>query len=240
MKNQIIKMISLSLICVLFSTVLVSCGGLFEDREYTGGFKNGGGKRVGFEFCWLETYDECVDAIERLKSHGSTFTDYSTIISDDCELYDMKYCIIIDKSKVAEAENKSIISFKKHEGFDRKIADVEVFCYAFFEDVKIDDLIYSYIDDYKAYCITFDEEYAKEHGFNYEELTVDSLDCTKEEHPEASVVIYRYTSKEDNTKVFSVTPTDPEHEKPSDEMLQAIIDSIDTDSYKKMMDYTNE
>ena len=76
------KVISLCLLIAMLCSVLLSssCDGITEDeytgfypKGYTGGFSREPGATT--EFWWVETYEECIEAIKLLKSHGSTFTD---------------------------------------------------------------------------------------------------------------------------------------------------------------------
>ena len=142
-------------ICTLLLS-LTSCGAVFTfpplpkmgyPEGYTGGFKNVD-DRSETECWWVETYDELMEAVDLLKSHGSTFR--KSIVSDYVgDLYDIKYCITIDR-KTGETEK---IKYGDNP-FDRKAAGVVILSYAFFEDVTIDELNYSYLTDYDVMTIT--------------------------------------------------------------------------------------
>ena len=97
---------------------------------------------------WLETYEEVLEAIELLKSHGSTV---SRSIAFDCEgdLLDVKYCFLYSKSKAEPLEEGKNF-------FDRKIDGGEFQWYAFYEDVAIEDFMYyNLVIDYDVMRIKY-------------------------------------------------------------------------------------
>ena len=106
---------------------------------YTGGFEHHYGQ--DYTYYWVETYDECVAAIEKLESHGSNINN-SLILSNECDGMDVKYCF-----KFRDFKTESIVFGE--DPFDRYSGDVIVFSYIFYEDVKIDELVYSYVSDYR-------------------------------------------------------------------------------------------
>ena len=106
---------------------------------YTGGFKRYKGD-INYTYYWVETYDECVAAIEKLESHGSKIKK-SLILSEECEGMDVKYHFQFRNSKTHP------IVFGE-DPFDRYSGDVLVYSYVFFEDVEIEELVYSYVADY--------------------------------------------------------------------------------------------
>ena len=219
------KTVSILLILLLFvSTMfLSSCGGLGIGKQYTAGFSD----PVHFhEYWWLESYDECIDGIESLASCGSSFGQ-TILLSDDTDLYDMKYCIFTDR-RYADKEVGIFV-----DRFDRKVENVKIMCFAFFEDVEIDELKYSYISDYKAYQIIVDLAYAIKCDFDFDELTMDSLECTVVEKPSFDIA-YEYRLKENGTLVLCVEPSHVKNEQISDEALRSIINSIDADMFEHM------
>ena len=224
MKRIIIKTISFVLVFVLSAIALSSCGNI---SQYTNGFYD----PVHFhEYWWEEDYAGCVDGIERLKLHGSSFVE-AIPIDYEGDLFDMKYCIFTHRLKA----DKEVGFFVDR--FDRKVDGVKVMCYAFLEDVKLKDLKRSYLREYKAYRIIVDLDYAKKHDFNYDGLTVDMLKCDfievarQDEH--RTEERYEYRLKEDNSLVLSIDPSHMYHEKLSNEVIQAIINSVDVEIYKK-------
>ena len=105
---------------------------------YTGGFTNRQDEHDKYEIYWLETYDEVLEAIELLKSHGSTITP-SLAFNCEGELMDVKYCFIFEKKNAEPLEEGKNF-------FDRKIDDGIFSWYGFFEEISIEDLVYLYID----------------------------------------------------------------------------------------------
>ena len=218
MKKIIIKTISAALVFVLTIVALSSCGGI--GKRKTEGFRD---NTYFDEYWWEESYAGCVDGIKRLKSHGSTFI--KTIpISYEGELFDMKYCIHSNKL-LADREASIFV-----DRFDRKIENVLVMCFAFFDDADLYDIRRSYLSHYKAYRIIISTEYAEKFGFNYNELTVDLLQCSFIE----DYLTYEYRLKSDDTLVLSIESSSSQNSKLSDEAIQAIIDSIDIEIYKYM------
>lgn len=106
---------------------------------YTGGFKRYRGE-TNYTYYWVETYDECVAAIEKLESHGSKISK-SLILSEECEGMDVKYSFKFRNSRTDP------IVFGE-DPFDRYSGDVIVHSWVFFEDVEIEELVYSYVTDY--------------------------------------------------------------------------------------------
>ena len=102
---------------------------------YTGGVQPTYQFHLTNEVKWLETYEEALDAVTRLRAHG---TEIGPIALFDCEEYgyDLKFCVIFSRSKseaLSEGQNY----------FDRKLANVDIITCVFFEDVTIDELIFS-------------------------------------------------------------------------------------------------
>ena len=125
---------------------------LFPDG-YTGGFLHNPGENV--EYWWVETYDECVDAIKLLKSHGSTFSD-EMILAYDGDEFDTKYCFTITgvgwkTEKIKWGDNP----------FDRHAENVSISSYAFFDDVTIDKINHSYLHHFNAYSFYMYDKYPK-------------------------------------------------------------------------------
>lgn len=163
MKKIILKTISAILIFILSTIALSSCSLLKDDIDnpydgdnvhedwdfypegYTAGFPKlmrKVGPRV--EYWWVETYEECVEAIELLKSHGSTFKE-TAIFNYDGELFDTKYFFKIS----LENRYTEKIEFGDNP-FDRTAMDVEVTSFAFLKSVTIEEINYGDILDYKA------------------------------------------------------------------------------------------
>ena len=177
MKKHLIKLISIVLVLVLSMLTLSSCGvveyinGLFDSESQDVGGDKGGidgnhtswhffpeGYTCGFpdlinkpapriEFWWVETYEECMDAINLLKSHGSTFAE-SAIFTYDGDLFDTKYCFQITLEHVLTEP----IKFGDNP-FKRRAGDVEITSYAFFEDVMIEQINHADVYDFNIACI---------------------------------------------------------------------------------------
>ena len=142
------RIVSLVLMaCILCSMLaMVSCGYILSwpkikyPEGYTGGFSYHLDAYPQTEYHWVETYDEAMAAVELLESHGSTFVK-SPIFSYDGDLFDTKYCFVI------ESNNAEFVQFGD-DPFDRRAENVRVHCYGFFEDVTIDEIVYSFVKDY--------------------------------------------------------------------------------------------
>ena len=152
------KIVSFALCLVILCTTLMlsSCNigvgdmghsthDLFPEG-YTGGFRHQPGANI--EYWWVETYEECLEAIELLKSHGSTFEE-TAIFTYDGDLFDTKYCFVIKHSH----EDTDYIKFGDNP-FDRRAIDVAVRSYAFFDNVTIDEINHSLIQNYEVYRIS--------------------------------------------------------------------------------------
>ena len=149
----------LFVLVLLTSTVsLSSCRGNYFGMKsifpegYTGGF--GGLNEANVpEYYWVETYDELVEAMNLLKSHGSTFGE-AIITNYEGDLFDTKYCIAMTRwGGFAE-----YVKFGDNP-FDRWAKEVAIISYAFLEDVTIDELVYSYVEDYDVIAINHGEHF---------------------------------------------------------------------------------
>ena len=100
---------------------------------YTGGISGDYRFHESYEIKWLETYEEMVDAVTRLRAHG---TEIHPIALFDCEDYgfDLKFCIVFKRPKEQLSEGQGY--------FDRKLDGVEISTYVFFENITIEDLEY--------------------------------------------------------------------------------------------------
>ena len=181
---------------------------------YTGGMGIPSGSDV--EYYWVETYEECVEAIELLKSHGSTFERWP-IFTYNGELFDTKYCFKMNgakSDKIQYGENP----------FDRKSEGVRVQSIVFMEEVTIDELVYENIAFYDAYILFTPEiseigildEYPKVEGFTYEWVADDSTDFF-------SGAYYIYI---DGKLALSLSPVYRGGHELSDEIVTAVLDSI--------------
>ena len=115
---------------------------------YTGGFTHQPGANI--EYWWVETYEECLEAIELLKSHGSTFKD-DTVLTYDGDLFDCKYCFMMTGvTGVGDSTEK--IEWGDNP-FDRRALNVQIKTYAFIDEVTIDEINHSYVSRHKGYWV---------------------------------------------------------------------------------------
>lgn len=175
MKKHLIKFVSILLVFVLTLLSLASCELSFNETDdikdgaptlhylfpdgYTGGFRNGSGyPHCYVEYWWVETYEECIDAIKLLRSHDSSFSS-EIYLGYDGDLFDVKYCFQIDASgsktqKIKWGDNP----------FDRYADTVKLGVYVFFEEVTIDEINHSDIGRYNAYRIRIANTFKDLHG----------------------------------------------------------------------------
>ena len=232
MKKSIIKIISFILTLVISASVLCGCE-IFDAQPdepesgnypkwdfYPEGYTAGFPKYVNLsndcqlEFWWVETYEECLVAIELLKSHGSTF-EKNAIFTHDSELFDTKYCFKI--ALVGTGTER--IKFGD-DPFDRRAMDVEVSSYAFFESVTIDEINHGDVSDYNPQCIIrmYGEECAAVPNLSFEKIQYE-FDETRNQY-------FIYNSDK-NDLYFSVTSFGyKENSERSVLCLEALINSI--------------
>ena len=178
MRNKVIKTISILLVFVISFLALSSCGLIngnlgwttgdnghsgfdFYPEGYTGGFPDAFQPGVKVEFWWVETYDDCLAAIELLKSHGSTF-DENAIFTYEGDLFDTKYCFVIGNNDRFTEE----IEFGDNP-FDRKAWKVRIESYAFFDDVTIEEINYGDIENYTVFRFSGRHEEIKKEDLHY-------------------------------------------------------------------------
>lgn len=110
------------------------------ERDMPEGYTGGWGFAV--EDCfWVETAEECIAAIELLKSHGSTF-QHSAIFTYENEVIDMKYCFGFNRNYPGD-----VIKYGE-DPFDRYYDHVWVISIGFYEDITIEEIVYSNLFDY--------------------------------------------------------------------------------------------
>lgn len=123
---------------------------------YTGGFTRDPCMHAVTGLYWLETYEEVLEAIELLASHGSTVENkqYGNTVKRSIgfnyegDLFDVKWCFMYSRSNAEPLEEGK--SF-----FDRRIDEGEFEWFAFAKDVTIDKLVYSYYERYGALRIWY-------------------------------------------------------------------------------------
>lgn len=213
------KTVSILLVVLLLSSTLIlsSCGWhpIAEyqvHHYYPEGYTAGFGQHRIYDapypkFYWLETYDELVEAMKSLESHGSTFKKMA--FSDyEGELFDVKYCITMGSSEtVAFGENP----------YDRKASRVFIQSYAFFEDVTLDELLYSNVSKYDTLLLHYcdDGKIDKFEPVPFENLTWEYMEYVEE---------YRIMSGE-NYIFFIQRTKNLETIEISDDVMEAIVNS---------------
>ena len=214
------KIVSILLVILLLSSTLIlsSCG-WFPIAEYQVKHYYPEGYTAGFgphhiydppypRFYWLETYDELVEAMKSLESHGSTF-DKMAFSDYEGELFDVKYCITMRSSeKVAFDENP----------YDRKASRVYIQSYAFFEDVTLDELLYSNVRNYDYLTLSHrggDGEIDKFEPVPFENLTWEYMEDED-----------RYYIMSGENLIFMIQRTkNRETIEISDDVMEAIVNS---------------
>lgn len=166
--------IILCLVMIATTVLLSSCSNLFAKGEYdfpegyTGGFRRYSEFERQEVSYWVETYDELVAAMELLKSHGSTFAERA-IFTYEGDLFDTKYSLTFRRKKSDKIKYGE-------DPFDRWAEDVVVLSWAFYDEVSIDELNYSYVQNYKCYGIyendEFFEWYENHPNYKRSDLTV--------------------------------------------------------------------
>ena len=120
-------------------------GGKVDNDYFPEGYTGGWGSKPESytEYYWVETYEECMAAIELLMSHGSTF--YPTVIfTCEDESFDVKYCFELD---INLSENSKY----GDNPFNRYVSTVSVMSVGFYDDVSLEELIYSHMQNYNAF-----------------------------------------------------------------------------------------
>ena len=230
MKKTIIKTISIALVFVLTLLTIVSCDlGWYGDNNhiFPDGYTCGFGLQPGAqnEYWWVETYEECLDAIDLLKSHGSTFSD-DIVLACDENLFDIKYCFVI----IGDGRHGEWIKFGDNP-FDRWAYDIRINTYAFFDDVTIDELVYSYVGRYETYRVGFESAYKMLYDDNQPVKDLHMSDWAKVYKDGSSTYVRKVLFGEQAvmaiTTMFSVSDEEMETRefKMTDECINYIINS---------------
>ena len=183
----------------------------------------------GAEYYWVETYDEALEAVELLKSHGSTFEE-SLIFSYDGDLFDTKYCFYMNyftSDRIDWGENP----------FDRKSENVRVTSVAFFEEISIDDLVKGRVSWYDAYELKYNYDLKDYSDIDYKSLSGEwdvkerKVNITVDEHSlEVKYDVYyikNYILTVDDGKTISIEQERSDFQEViSDECIDAIVNSI--------------
>lgn len=224
MKTKIIKAVSTVLITVILMMALSGCGyDIFGGRTiaegYTGGF--GIPYASNQEYWWVETYEECIAGINQLKSHGSTFVrDYEILPVYEGEFFDVKYYFTMD----GDFADKHV----KYGGnpFDRKVEGVKISAAIFLEDVEIDELVFSRMKNYQAFCYEPNYDYLTEEN---KSVSWEALECEFDNR--SYFHIYQYRLSREEGFVFKMLAYHLKQEQsanePSDEIIEALWSSLE-------------
>ena len=211
-----------TVIKVFFTGLIILLLSLIGDMDYTGGQYGTHGFSDNDQWWWVETYDECQNAIDQLESRGSTF-DESVIFSYDGEAFDVKYCFALDY--------KNYLRYGRDNPFKRKNEDVNIYAYIFFNDTSIDDFVYSYVHKYCAYYLYLNPEYIENN--KYQNINAEDLEMTfnpsrmNPHDGDYMRMAFEYTDKNTGEEVFALFGAYEENMiQLSDEDIDAILDSI--------------
>ena len=94
---------------------------------------------------WFETYDELIEAFELMRANG---TEIPRMPYFDCEEYGMDVKFRIEFPRSADDKLQEGQNF-----FDRRLDNLNLYVYVFFEDVTIEELEYSYFNRYLGFEI---------------------------------------------------------------------------------------
>lgn len=223
MKKLMIKSISLAIILVMSASMLFSCSNIISQaKELIKGKDSGnvvlaltyptdwtaggyyihhedGGQKIYQEGWWVETYDELMIALDKLKYNGSSINN-SAIINYDGDLFDVKYCIVISHASYNEFAEYRF----GDDPFERCLNNVSVYTVLFFEKVTIDQINYSDLGDYKhSRFITIGDIYENHSDLPFEEMSykhgVESIPLRSKEIPDYRVCIY---NTKNNSELF--------------------------------------
>ena len=152
---------------------------------YTGGLTYNYQIHAHSEFKWLETYEEMVDAVTRLRAHG---TEIAPIPFFDCEKYgyDVKFCLSFPR----KAQSEELSEGQNY--FDRKIVSLSISAYVFFEYMSIDELMYDSVYALRHFYIHNDRKSLK----NPDSNDVISIEKYKMEH---SCIYYVYYNNNESS-----------------------------------------
>ena len=227
MKNQIIKPISVALILIMSALIITGCDLVYDGNHifpegYTGGFGSGSGPET--EFWWVESYGECIDAIKLLKSHGSTFDpNVDIVLNYDEDLFDVKYCFII----CGDGRNGERIKFGDNP-FDRWAYDVMIFTYIFFDDVTIDELVYSNVKHFEAYRVEAFASYKQ--AFDNNSISKDGLEIKDLTDAVGKGAYYYFHVNLDGNTIMAITScffiSAEENESPKEQITDECINKL--------------
>ena len=125
--------------------VISKINGPSRPEGYTGGFPMESHFVSSHEFCWFETYDELMEALNRTRAYGTKIpiTPYF-----DCEEeygVDIKFCVVIPWKYTKDLDEGK-------DCFDQYISEdsLSIDAFVFFDEVSIDELIFSTYSSYSS------------------------------------------------------------------------------------------
>ena len=208
------RIVSAILVICTLLLCLTSCGPVFRSSIYPEGYIGGVGISYGSgtQLYWVETYEEALECIELLKSHGSTILE-SLLYSYEGDLFDTKYLFRFCGKKDAAKYGDNLC--------DRYAENVSVETYGFFEDVDIKDFEYTYISNFDVLYfepnIDFYRAYNSDEDIDRELFTYESYNSTEI----YSFVMYGKTAF---AKIYR--EKNNEQTKLDEECINAILDSL--------------
>ena len=193
------------LLAVLFS--LSGCRKSIFPRGYTGGLGIPFGS--GREIFWVDSYDEMYNSANLLKEHNSSFRG-GYIFDENDVIFFTKYCFIFDY-------DKDEIDFKDSP-YDRWAELVEIRAYGFFEDVSLDELVYSDISDYDYITVSFTDLYYEKYANSFIDPIM--FECRWDD--ESS----RYYGSYNEDRIFYIDYNSHSHSIPSDNTILTVMKSM--------------
>lgn len=221
------KTVSIIIVLILFvSLSLQSCDYFsFSGKNrniptsYIGGYE-GIHNGMGLEFYWVETYDEMLEAVDLLKSYGSTFKK-SMLFNYEGDLFDIKYCFTMN------SKNSDSIYWGENP-FARRSLDVRVHSVAFFEDYTVDYVTERLVSQLDAYELNMNYTLEEIDNTDYTELPREwSVDIHASEN--AGLNVYKKVcsiSVDDNKTIRLEGNVSTNPDTMSDECLDALLGSI--------------
>ena len=217
MKKVLTKSVGVVLILLTLISTLTGCKFEFAYTiapGYTGGFGIPYGSDQ--EYWWVNTYEECMDGVNQLKSHESTFiSDYEILPLYEGDLFNVKYYFYM-LGNLADKRAKY-----GDNPFDRRVNDVAVGAVIFLEDVEIDELVFKRIGQYNAYCFEPNHSLKIE---QFEMISSDILECTL--NAKGNYPSYEYRVKGQEDIIFALRAYNG-MKQPTDEIIEAICNSIE-------------
>ena len=212
------KIISAILVIFTLLFCLTSCGPVFRSSIYPEGYIGGVGISYGSgtQLYWVETYEEALECIELLKSHGSTISE-SLLYSYEGDLFDTKYLFRFCGKKDAAKYGDNLC--------DRYAENVSVETYGFFEDVDIKDFEYTYISNFDV--LYFEPNIDFYRAYNSDE-DIDRDLLTYESYENMPTYYKTYLTVRYDKTLFARTYRSKNNEqtKLDEECINAILDSL--------------